>query len=289
MGRTWFSQIDLSLPFWQDYRHLVLHLREVAGEMAEFPSAADLQKIPPDEMVNRFGKAVRFLPSESIPGIRYEEHIYQTGEVSTREHSWHDLFNALVWARFPRVKSAMNAMHYQEIQRQSGSLRGPPRDALTLFDECGVIVASANAAALAALARRDWNAAFQQNAPLWQESIRVFVCGHALLEKFLNPYKALTAHALLVHIDPGAADENREKTLKMLDGQLDEKLLSGTLLDSPAALSPLPLMGIPGWWPHGPQNGIFYTDRQVFRQPVDGFSPAPVFDLAGLPDHQAMP
>jgi len=59
------------------------------------------------------------------------------------------------------------------------------------------------------------------------------------------------------------------------------------LLNSPADLSPLPLMGIPGWWPRAEQNEAFYSDRQVFRPPAEGISAAPVLDLSG--NHQEIP
>ena len=92
----------------------------------------------------------------------------------------------------------------------------------------------------------------------WRKELNVLVCGHAILEKFLQPYKSMTAHALYLGVDhlPQA---------KELDIQLASALLEGDMLRSPSSLSPLPLMGIPGWWPEGPQDADFYADRDVFR------------------------
>ena len=87
---------------------------------------------------------------------------------------------------------------------------------------------------------------------------QVLVCGHAILEKFLDPYKALTAHALYLH-------SSEPMPIPEIDGLLAETLLSGELLSGPGDLSPLPLMGIPGWWPAGPQDEAFYSDEGVFR------------------------
>lgn len=275
------------MPYWQDCRRLLQGLQQAGYRGPGLPPVHQLQKLLPDHARNQAGKALTFVPSLLIPGARYEEHIFRSGEVSTRENNWHDLFNALVWALFPRLKSAMNALHYRELRRHGALQRGPVRDALTLFDECGVIVVSADATALERLARRDWDWVFHQAASLWQHDIQVFVCGHALLEKFLEPYKSLTAHALLVRLDSRAAQEPRESLRRILDLRLAEKLLAGSWLDSPAGLSPLPLMGIPGWWPRAKQNEAFYSDRQVFRPPAAGFSAAPVFDLNG--NHQEIP
>ena len=97
--------------------------------------------------------------------------------------------------------------------------------------------------------------------------IKVFVVGHALLEKFPQPYKSVTAHALLLRLDDLLIEKPRESLLKMLDEMLAENVLADSILDSPANLSPLPLMGIPGWWIAHEQNDDFYADQQVFRSP----------------------
>jgi hypothetical protein len=282
----WFAALDLSLPYWQGYRQLILRLQDGNSQGAGLPSAAQLQSLLPGPVPNRLGRPVTFVASREIPAVRYEEHIFRTGEVSTRENNWHDLFNALVWARFPRLKAAINALHFQQIHCRQDSRRGALRDALTLFDECGVVVISSNEVALGALAQRDWQRAFRQQAELWGHDIQVVICGHALLEKFLLPYKALTAHALLLRLDArDAAAAWRELPL-WLDRQMAASLLAGRWLRSTADLSPLPLMGIPGWWRQSQQDEPFYADRGVFRPPAKGFSPAPVF-AAG--DYQAMP
>jgi hypothetical protein len=42
---------------------------------------------------------------------------------------------------------------------------------------------------------RDWNHVFRTRADAWKNEISLLVVGHALLEKFLHPYKAiLTGH-----------------------------------------------------------------------------------------------
>jgi len=262
------QKTDIESPYWADYRPF---LRQLRGQ--KFPDAATLNRLIPTKAVNQRGLPVRFVPASRLQAMHYESHIFQSGEVSTRENNWHDLFNALVWCRMPRLKAAMNAGHYQELERESGGPRGKLRDALTLLDECGVIVLGTNLDALQALASRDWNAAFVTHRDAWRSELKIIVCGHALLEKFLAPYKSMTAHAFILH----TADRF---SLEQVDELLGLALNAGRLFDSPASLSPLPLMGIPGWWASGEQDGLFYGDSKVFRPPSRGQAPAPIHRIS---------
>jgi len=270
----WRSGIELSRPFWEDYRDGLLSLE---GE--SFPGTRQLNTLLPSGLISKGKRTVRFVPAHQLPGVEYEKHIFCTGEISTRENNWHDLFNALAWSRFPRLKVAMNAVHFRELDSGRDGRRGKQRDALTLFDESGVIVVSAAGDHLDALARRDWGSVLQENAQAWQDEIKIFVPGHALLEKFLHPYKSLTAHTLLVRLDDTFPETPRATLLQVLDEMLAERLLAGSILDSPASLSPLPLMGIPGWWPAHEQNDDFYKDRQVFRLAHENSRKAPILTL----------
>ena len=251
--QDWKSHIDLAHPCWDGYRVVI---RRLAGEV--FPGPEALNRILPQGQARTGGNPVRFRAASELPGIAYEKHIHETGEISTRVENWHDLFNALVWSRFPRFKSAMNEVHYRHLHEEKNGRRGSQRDALTLLDESGVIVTGPDRRLLEALSGRNWQEAFVQRRDAWSGTA-VIVCGHAILEKFLQPYKALTAHALLIPVDDPLCVAD-------LDGRLATRLLEGGLLDSTKDLSPLPLLGIPGWW-HGVQDEAFYADRDVFRPP----------------------
>jgi hypothetical protein len=272
----WHSKIDLPHPHWDDYRDQLQILKPTP-----FPSTRELNQLLPDKLCSLAGKPIRFVPASEIPDVAYEQHIYTTGEVSTRENSFHDLFNALAWSRFPRLKVAMNAAHFRQLDSASKGRRGKQRDALTLFDESGTIVCSSKQWHLEALAAKDWRTAFQLHAGAWKDQTAVSVVGHALLEKFLHPYKSLTAHALLLYLDEALIKQPRESLLQSLDDLLAEQLLAGRILNSPAGLSPLPLMGIPGWWPQGEQDSAFYADPTVFRAPPAGFKPAAIHSIRG--------
>jgi hypothetical protein len=270
----WKTRIEPALPYWEDYAPL---LEKLGG--GDFPSCADLNRMLPANLLTASGQPVRFRPAGELPDTPYEQRIHATGEVSTRPDSWHDLFNALVWARMPNIKVAMNARHCSGSPVHTAGSRGPLRDAITLFDECGVIVASSHREFLEALARKEWKKVFRTRRALWNDGITVVITGHAMLEKLLDPYKSMTANALLIHTGHRIHSRPREARLAAVDAAVAANILENEMLNRPGCLSPLPLMGIPGWWTAARQDEGFYTDLQVFRPPREGTAPIPVHEL----------
>ena len=267
-------RFDPALPYWQDF---LPFLDRISGLV--FPSCAQLNDLLPDGLCSTQGNPIRFVDSEQLGNHDgYEQRIYTSGQVSTRPNCWHDLFNALIWMRFPHIKTAMNCLHFQAGAGLKSGSRGHKRDALTLFDECGVIVFSHHMEILDALAQRRWSDAFQTDT--FRLSTRIAICGHAMLEKYLSPYKAMTAKALLIHTSKKFISRSRNEQLELLDRQLAENMLGGSILSRPACLSPLPLAGVPGWWPSEEQeDSCFYNDLQVFRTPPEGLTPVRVLEL----------
>lgn len=260
-------------PCWADYRGLIGRL-----DLAAFPGLSQLNALLPPGAVSGGGAPLRFVPASTLPGVEYERRIFETGAVSTRENDWHDLFNALVWCRLPRTKAAFNAVHHRNLHRQRGGRRGPRRDALTLLDESGALVVSRSPDLLRALARRDWREAFVAMRREWGPDTCVVICGHALLQKLLDPWKSITAHALLLQVDTALPGAGTDSTA-WLDAAVGERVRAQGLCDAPGDLSPLPLAGIPGWWPNGAQDTEFYADAEVFRPPPTGLRQAPVHRL----------
>ena len=194
-----------------------------------------------------------FAPDGRLSARDYETHILQTGQVPTRADTWHDVLNAMVWLRFPRFKSALNAAHGAAIAGEAGSIRGRRRDALTVLDESGVWVISRNPALPALLAERAWLSLFWEARSRVETEMRFVVVGHALLEKALAPYPAMTGKCLTLiaeSLDPDAADE------------LSAAALAG--IDSPCQLAPLPVQGLPGWDPAN-ANAAYYANQAIFR------------------------
>jgi len=262
-------------PWWADYQPLLDQLEGMQSTTCD-----QLNSLLPERLKTESGQLIRFVPSNELDDGAYEQRIYTTGQVSTRPDNWHDLFNALVWMRFPRIKIAMNTLHFHSWSEQLAGTRGRVRDALTLFDECGVIVFSKHLEILNALAERRWTDAFL--ADEFKTGVQLSICGHAMLEKYLAPYKSMTAKALLVHVDSDFLRLTRQEMLACLDREISKRILAGTLMTEPACLTPLPLAGVPGWWPEAEQGETaFYDDPAVFRAPPANLAPVPVLCFPG--------
>lgn len=185
----------------------------------------------------------RFVPADSLPrGVAYERFIDDTAEVPTRDNA-HDLLNGLVWLAHPALKWRLNRLQAAAIARDGvGGRRGALRDALTLFDENGALWPRPHPDLRDAWMRRDWVGLLVDRRALWHERQPVIV-GHALLEQMLlAPRRALTAHVLL-----------QPQPLAMAEADWAAK-----------PFVPLPLAGVPGWWP-GQEDPDFYRDSKVFR------------------------
>lgn len=218
------------------------------------------------------GLPLRFVPQAELPsGMAYEAFIAASGGVPTRDNL-HDFFNALVWLHFPKTKARLNALQAAEIQRSEAVprpaagapwQRGKLRDGATLFDENAALLIIADADLLDALRQHRWQEAFLQRRsafrpPSQRCEVRLF--GHALMEKLVQPYKGITAHAwpLVVREDFFALPEAERQ--RYIDRRISQQLHSGL---QPAHFTPLPVLGVPGWWPA--QDAAFYGDTHVFR------------------------
>lgn len=134
---------------------------------ALLPASQRLRDLPGwpslDELNERLGalvnpaglRPVRF--AASVPRSRrakhrsvealYDVRIHRDGEVSTRLGNAHDLFNALIWAMFPRAKRAVarrqHDAHLRRLGARVGALpnaRSREQDTLAMIDEGGVLV-----------------------------------------------------------------------------------------------------------------------------------------------------
>ena len=197
-----------------------------------------------------------FVPqSELPPGAAYEQFIFDTARVPTRDNL-HDFFNGLIWLRFPLTKRRLNQLQAEQIaQAGVGQSRGSVRDALTLFDENAALLQAPDAI-WRALVAREWQRLFIDLRPLWPQA-RLVLFGHALLEKLVAPYKSITAH---VYHEPIPCALGAD--LAGWDAWLADRLNAGELASKP--FTPLPVLGVPGWWPAN-EDPAFYADATVFR------------------------
>lgn len=218
------------------------------------------------DLQNHLGLPLRFITQKELPeGTAYEAHISATGLVPTRENL-HDFFNALVWLTFPAIKRQLNALQAAQIAALGiGKSRGPARDAATIFDENAALLVLADtpegADLIAALRAHAWEDAFVRQANKFNSCAEVWCFGHALMEKLVKPYKAITAHTRVVMVEPAYFRLDASARRAHIDGVVAAQLASQVL--TTADYTPLPVLGIPGWWPQ--QDASFYQDQQVFR------------------------
>lgn len=220
----------MPLAAWREYADLL--------EGAAWPPIAALNQRLPAGAGVRFAAQTRELLADNL---HYEQRIAGRGEIATRERNWHDLFNALIWLRYPQLKQALNARQVAEIVHMGPKRRSRAQYALTHFDEAGVLVCVEDPTLLALWDAHDWHGLFWRWRQAWQDGeIRVLVFGHALLEHALTPDKLLVGKALV------------------LQGRLSDEvaialaataIADGRWLGDPLELRPLPLSGLPGWRP----------------------------------------
>jgi len=181
-----------------------------------------------------------------------------------RERDWHDLLNVLVWLTFPRAKAALNARHYAEIRARKTSNRGPVEDALTLFDEGGVIVVSDDDELLALLKAFRWKDLFWDKRERVRTHMHFHVFGHALYEKALTPFSGITARAILLRTPAEALNLPLDEQLACVDRHVAAHLADPVRLSGTLDLAPVPVLGVPGWCPDN-ERETYYDDGDHFR------------------------
>lgn len=273
MAGTGIELIDWAAPWCAPYRRLGPAVAQAVAQGASCaqalngPSGADRAN-PADAALALsapLAPPVCFVPQADLPeGVAYETHIRRTARVPTRDNL-HDFFNGLCWWHFPATKRRLNQWQAQAIEEAAAtvggnSVRGPLRDALTLFDENAALL-HAPEPLWHALRQRDWPRLFGPLRPLWTDA-RLVLFGHALLEKLVSPYKSITAHVLCLPMPPAGAQDAASP--HPWDAWLAERLTPDWLAAKP--YTPLPVLGVPGWWPAN-ESGAFYDDLRVFRPP----------------------
>lgn len=235
---------------------LLLPAFDLLPDKTRFPSLAELNLLAP-----RASRAINFVAQDKKPARfedYYEPRIYLRGEVQTRENSWHDFFNAMVWYTFPNTKILLNKMHYfYHKKRYPDSRRTTIEDGLTLFDENGVVVLSTQPELLDLLREHRWHELFWQHRDEVKRSMRFLIFGHGLYEKALNPFIGITGKALLFSVDDLKQQDN-------VDQLVTDKLRAQGEQITPRQLTPLPILGIPGWWPDN-ESEDFYFNKNYFR------------------------
>ena len=220
-------------------------------------------------------QTLQFVSQNVLPeGEAYEQFIGTTGNIPTRDNL-HDLFNGSIWLTFPKTKAMLNYYHMLEIAKQGISeRRGRVRDTITVFDENGAVLVTADPNIGEALVDFDWQASLVKPRAKWDNPAQpntsahaaVYIFGHALLEQLVHPRKPLCAHSIVIHVAQEFFTLLLAERMRYLDDKVAEYM--DTLLSNdevkPRQLAPLPILGVPHFWAENADTD-FYEDSYVFR------------------------
>lgn len=157
-----------------------------------WPTVAELD----DALASGLRAAAVRLVEQGAATAPYELAIADAGCVPTRAGNAHDLWNAIVWATFPRAKRTLTARlaDYQRVRHAAGprlpGARAPAHDRLALLDEGGLIAVGG----------------------------RALVFGHAILEHAARGAVAVRAAVLRL---PGEVDWRADRVDAALAAALD--------------------------------------------------------------------
>jgi hypothetical protein len=281
LPQVWQSDFS-SHPLFAGYESVC---REILGN--GWPNLSVLNHLAlKKNILNAKKLPIQFTEQEAPKGQRaYEAQIHQTGIVPTRTENWHDLLNACVWLTWPKLKAALNQVHYLQThldqvnddsaqsltnlrydEFEPKKIDRPRRtrqsDAATLFDESGAILIGPDPRLAQWLIHHDWHRAFVIERHLWK-SHRLLVVGHAVLEKTLNPYPGMIAKVLYQPYPACLPDQDLNIMIKSMDALLAQRWLNRAFV-TPSDLFALPVMGVPGVDAKNDEEK-YYTNEQVFR------------------------
>lgn len=255
MADVWQGELLLRSPLFFPLSPL-----SAVFERSDWPDCAQLNGGWPQQAAG-----YRFVDQAGLPddGLYYEQRVGEQRQIPTRLGNWHDLFNAAIWLLFPQAKRALNRLHCRELAAGGGQ-RSPARDAATLLDESGLLLAyDPQQLPLAELLQRhDWQELFVARRAAWWRCLQPWLFGHALYEKLLTPHLGMTAKCWLLPV----TDDYWRQPMAWRRQHLDHALadwLNADQLQRPRQLPVLPFLGIPGAWPL--QDAAFYADAHHFR------------------------
>ncbi len=212
------------------------------------------------------GRPLAFVipPPRRMRAHAYEGRVAERSEIVVRADNLHDACNALVWLTLPRTKAALNALHVDASLAPPalrGGTRGRVRDAATLLDESGMLVACTDKSLVDLWRRHAWREAFLGRSA---SDVRVVTIGHGVLAKCAVPFRAITARALVLALDPPALPEGPDVLAAALDNMASARLAGARAAFASGDLLPLPVAALPGWDTEI-LGARLYDDVSVFR------------------------
>lgn len=242
---------------------------DLPGSRSRWPTIAELDALRLEAILTDGVARPRIAaqsPALLKDGLHYEERIL-SGLLATRENNWHDLLNALVWLRYPRIKHALNVAQCRDIARIGRRERTRAQCAMTHFDEAGAIVLCSDTDLVARWDRHDWEGLFWDQRSAWDSRIAVQVFGHAILELALQPQRLLVAKCIVLMTDQETVQRLQTDAASvrgLIDSRVAHLISGGIEFADPQNLRPLPLSGVPGWHADA-MNARFFVETPCFR------------------------
>lgn len=270
-NQTWNPQVLTSHPI---YWPLLTSASQFVESFDQWPTLSDYQQFlnsAETPIVTRSGHKLCVVPQDENQqqfSGEYEPRIYLKGELQTRQNSWHDFFQVLVWNLFPKTKATINELHFNatknRINSSIPSQRSVLENTLTQYDECGSIIVSSDPSLLDLIKQFEWQSLFWEQRERLEKELKCVVFGHAIFEKALNPYIGMTSHSVLLTVPVDIHHSPTNILMSYIDEHLNDIFSTNTQIKTPQDLSPFPLLGLPGWHDENNQRN-FYENTDYFR------------------------
>lgn len=266
---TWEHFFALTRPPFQDFHP---SFSDALKQCAGWPTPEQYDELASRVPLPEGVRLPRFC-TENRAAVRqaggYEQHVARLRAVPTRPGHWHDFFNMAVWAHFPQLRWALNALHVdpEPGPKDPRNGRAPAQNVAATFDEAGMVVLSTSRAVLDELRALQFKRAFWERREELLATTCFWVVGHGMLESLLTPHSGLAARSLLLHVpslpQPGQDDGERLRfDIDRIVAQRIQAWRTGrTVLD------PIPVLAIPGFSDNDARE--FYDDmRNVRFEPI---------------------
>jgi hypothetical protein len=140
-----------------------------------------------------------------------------------------------------------------------------------------VVVLSGDHALSELLRAFAWKELFWRRREEVRRAMRFLVFGHALYEKALAPFVGMTGKALVFDVDAAVLPREPLRLLTEADRLTALHAWNPACMLGPVELAPLPVLGVPGWWPDNEVQS-FYDNSDYFRPGRTRHAPADARD-----------
>lgn len=259
------------------YRDFHRHMRRALEPLAQWPSPEQYDELARQVPQAKDVQLPRFV-TESRLAVQqsggYEQHVAGWRAVPTRPRSWHDFFNMVVWAHFPKLRWALNSLHVDPDvgPKDPRNGRAPAQNLAATFDEAGMLVVSESRPILEELQALRFKHVFWERRAELLATTRFWVVGHGMLESLLDPRPGLSVRSLLLHVarlpeaeadDPFRLEMDAIAAARVRDWRSQR-----------AILDPMPVLAIPGFADNDSRE--FYDDFDNIRFHPSSRRPAAV-------------